>query len=157
MVIVLGFNRFWLFFLLDQWPMFCTTASVVIFFFFYLLLLLHFFYYEFHFTLFNHYAHLGTYVHIYSYVQTMKRITTTAVLSLLIVRVCIWHKTGTHRDQVKNTRLPPQNSFGALWHPDPTQTWSQSDLSHSNWTWTRRSMKLAAGRVHLWASPSENG
>ena len=52
----------------------------------------------------------------------------------------IGHKTGTLRDQVKNTRLPPQNSSGALalgWHPDPTQTWSQPDLSHPNWTWTR--------------------
>ena len=37
------------------------------------------FHYEFHVTLFNHYAHLGTYVHIF--IRTNRaRITTTAVL-----------------------------------------------------------------------------
>ena len=29
--------------------------------------------------------------------------------------------------------------------PGPAQTWFQSDLSHPNWTWTHRSIWLAAG------------
>ena len=72
----------------------------------------------------------------YSYVQTMH-------VSRLLYPVpvdSIGHKTGALRNQVKSTRLPPQNSSGALAPWSYPQTWSQSDLSHPNWTWTRRSI-----------------
>ena len=57
----------------------------------------------------------------------------------------IGRKTGTHRDDVKNKRLPPMNSSGAL-VPWSSQAWSQPDVSHPNRTWTRRSLSLAAGK-----------
>ena len=111
--------------------------------FFCLFLLFQFFTtYEFHFTLFNHYAHLGTYVR-----TNHARITTTAVPSVDINSK--GHKTGTHRDQVKNTRLPPQNSAGALapWsYPDlipPGLDSSKLKLDTSKYIISRR-------QVYLW-------
>ena len=76
----------------------------------------------------------------HSYVETIHvYITATAVLPL----DRMGHNTGTHRDQVKNTRLPLQKE---AWAP-----WSYPDLipgglepSRLN-LWTRRSIWLATG------------
>ena len=62
-------------------------------------------------SLLNHLPHRGKYVHMFlMYVQTMH---VTRLLYLPPLD-SIGHETGTRQDQVKNTRLPPQNSSGAL-------------------------------------------
>ena len=81
------------------------------------------------------------------YVRTNHaRITTTAVLSVDFNSM--GHKTGTHQDQVKKTRLPPQNSYGALapWsYPDlipPGLELSKLDLDTSKYIICRREVCL---------------
>ena len=111
------FQPFLVIFLLNHWPIVYIVLYLVLllllllfsFFLFGLFLLFHFFTRTSFISLFNHYAHLGKYVHIFIRTDHM-RITTTVQLPV----DSIGHKTGTRRDQVKNTRLPPQNSSGAL-------------------------------------------
>ena len=117
----------------------CTAASVVIFFlvsswFFGL-----FFLCQFSTTSFNslYSIIMRTWVRTstYSYVQTMREyITTTAILSLLIVKGI----KQAHTESMYTTHACHHRTLPGLWHPDPTQTWSQSDLSHPNWTSTRQ-------------------
>ena len=62
-------------------------------------------------SLLNHHARLGKYVRIHTYKQcTYHYDCCTYYLPV----DSIGHKTGTRREQVKNTRLPPQNYSGAL-------------------------------------------
>ena len=83
MIIMLGFQPFLVIFCLII--SFCSVQcfalllrSLFPFFGGGVIFALSFFPYEFHFTLFNYYAHLGMFVHITNHA----RITTTAVLSL---------------------------------------------------------------------------
>ena len=76
-----------------------SDASAVTF-CFGLFLLFHFFTRTSFISLFNRYVHLGKYVHIF--IRTNHARNTTAVPSPVD---SIGHKTGTRRDQVKNTRL----------------------------------------------------
>ena len=108
-----GFQLFLVFFLPNHCPIVyivwhCSFGRYLSF-VFGLFLLFHFFTRTSFISLFNHYAHLGKYVHIF--IRTNHARNTTAVPSPVD---SIGHKTGTRRDQVKNTRLPPQNSSGAL-------------------------------------------
>ena len=35
---------------------------------------------------------------------------------------CVWHRTGTHRDQVKKHKRLHHRKLSGFWHLDPTQT-----------------------------------
>ena len=114
MAILDVFNCFWSFFLLNHWPipvvyivshcslMLRPLPFVLVYFCSFIFSLVRV---SFHYsTVMCTSASTST----YSYVQTTH-------VSRLLYSLPVGHKTGTRRDQVKNTRLPPHNySSGAL-------------------------------------------
>ena len=137
---------------------FCTAASIVINFF--LLIFVYFCSSNFLLRVSSHWIQpLCTPGHVwpYSYVQTMHvSLRLLYYLCWQLYCVSVGHKTGTHRDQVKNTRLPPHNSelfrcFGTLIlpRPDPSRTWAiQTEHDTSNYLISRR-------QVYLWVIVSQ--
>ena len=122
-----GFQLFFFFFfLLNHWPIvyvvlhFCFSRYLS--FVFGLFLLFHFFTRTSSISLFNLYAHLGKYVHIF--IRTMHVI---RLLYPSLSLLSVGHKTGTPRDQVKNTLATTElfRGFGTLILP-------RAGLSHPN-------------------------
>ena len=124
------FQPFLVIFLLNHWPIVYIVLYLVLllllllfsFFLFGLFLLFHFFTRTSFISLFNLYAHLGKYVHIF--IRTMH---VTRLLYPSLSLLSVGHKTGTPRDQVKNTLATTElfRGFGTLILP-------RAGLSHPN-------------------------
>ena len=154
MDIVPVYHCFWLVVLLNHWAivhivLHCCFRRYFIFF-----LVFQFFTRTSFTSLFNHYAHLGKYVHIsYWYVQTM-HVSLQLLYSLPVDS--IGHKTGTRPVQVKNTRLPlhvtePFRMSGAL------APWSYPDLipaglEPSKLTLDTSKYIISRRQVYLWVN-----
>ena len=151
MVIMLGsaFDRFCLFFRLAILPIvYCiwTAASVVIFFRFL------FYFCSFNFSLgvsFHSIQPLCAPLYVRPHIHIWRMNTISSVDG-------IGHKTGTHRNQVKCTLLPPQNSSGEL------APWSYADLipaglEPSELNLDTSKYMISCRQVYLWITVRQKG
>ena len=121
-ILCMVFNSFWSFFLLNHWPIVyivlrCCFGRYIFFCFWFVFALITFSHVRVSF-------HYSTIMRTSASTSTYSYVHTTHVTRLLypLPVDSIGHKTGTRRHQVENTRLPPQNSSGALapWsYPEP--------------------------------------